>query len=742
MESILTLLTIHQSLYYRQQIQTMHYLNKLSIVSLLLLSATFSLFGQDFFSGGDGSKEDPYQIATEADLRTLAAEVNDRYNSFAGRYFKQTADITFTSAEAIQPIGGPILQDFDRPNEMCFQGTYDGNMHKIYNLNLYDDRQLVEGEVVHMGVGLFGVLGERATIKNVVIASGHIYGYSGVGAIAGQIKDDCTITRCKIGPDVRITSWANAGGIAGTSLGQGMKIIECVNYANIEVYGVGMHKTAGGIIASSANTTIEGCANFGDVWAKGGFAGGIIGYMPTSTDLFVYKYPELRSCMNAGDVSSMEPVSGGLIGSVGYNLTGPLGPIPHQLISNSYNYGQSMATHTRTYGPICAFYVKRFPLSVSKTFYNKDRYVMKQKEDPDAEVAFSLGEAKSHAEILSPDFITTLNDGGASDFEADKHKINGTMPILKWINDTYDAEIDKPNQYRTDIPYTKVKQRAGSFFNPNRSGDFIIYDMSRQMPNIQAKSLGANLDKGWVGRILPIQGGKSYRFFMSTSAFRRSLKEDGMYVDGRPDKPADHWLITPAFTVAGYIPWFHWVGASEDGDVPSSYDLYVVEGADEPMPSKILETTPIYTVEKEKGTQVFQETVIVKDENGEEHEEDRLYNTFTAHKVDLSKYIGKEIRLAFRDRSIDQFNLFIGQMKMAQANAITTVEGAANCLIEVSEQTLSATRPESLLTLYSISGQQLAQAQDQLVYRGQAGVYILVVSDATGYTERRKVVLY
>lgn len=719
----------------------MRYLNKLSIVSLLLLSVTVSLFGQGLFSGGNGSKDDPYQIATEADLRTLATEVNNNFNSFAGQYLKQTADITFTSDEPIQPIGGPILDDFTRSDEMCFQGTYDGDMHKIYNLNLYDDRQLVEGETVYMGVGLFGVLGEGATIKNVVIASGHIYGFSGVGAIVGQIKDNCTVTRCKIGPDVRIISWANAGGIAGTSLGYGMKIIECVNYANIEVYGVGIHKTAGGIIAMSANTTIEGCANFGDIWAKGGFAGGMIGYMPQSTQDFIFKYPEIRSCINAGDVSSMDPVSGGLIGAVAYNLSDDSGPIPHQLISNSYNYGQALVTHGYTYGPICAFYSKQFPLSVSKTFYNKDRYVMKQKEGADAELAFSLGEAKSHEEFTSPAFITMLNEGGMSTFEADKHKINGTMPILKWINDTYDAEIDKPNQYRTDIPYTKVKQRAGSFFNPNRSGDFIIYDMSRQMPNVQAKSLGCNLDKGWVGRVLPIQGGKSYRFFMSTSAFRRSLKEDGMYVDGRPDKPADHWLITPSFTVTGDIPWFHWVGASEDGDVPSSYDLYVVEGAEEPMPSKILETTPIYTVEKEKGTQVFQETVTIKDEDGEQ-EVERLYNTFTAHKVDLSKYIGKEIRLAFRDRSIDQFNLFIGQMKMAQANAITTVEGAANCLIEVSEQTLVATRPESLLTLYSISGQQLAQAQDQLVYRGQAGVYILVVTDATGYTERRKVVLY
>ncbi len=133
----------------------MHYLNKLSMVSLLLLSATVSLFGQDLFSGGDGSQEDPYQIATEADLRTLATEVNSNFNTFAGQYLKQTADITFTSDEPIQPIGGPILDDFTRPNEMCFQGTYDGDMHKIYNLNIYDDRQLVEGEVVHMGVGLF-----------------------------------------------------------------------------------------------------------------------------------------------------------------------------------------------------------------------------------------------------------------------------------------------------------------------------------------------------------------------------------------------------------------------------------------------------------------------------------------------------------------------------------------------------------------------------------------------------------
>lgn len=713
----------------------MHYLNKLSIVSLLLLSATVSLFGQNLFSGGDGSQEDPYQIATEADLRTLASEVNSGRNNFSGDYFKQTADITFEMNEPIEPIGGPVQgDDFKRPNGSCFQGTYDGGMHKIYNLNLYDEEQLVEGHDPHMGVGLFGQLGEGSTVQNVVIASGHIYGFSSVGALVGTITTGSTLSRCKVGPDVRVIAWANGGGLVGTSYGDGMKIIECANYANVEVYGMGLHKTAGGIIASSSSTAIEGCANFGDIWAKGGFVGGIIGYMPMSTEDFIFAYPEIKSCMNAGDISSQDPASGGLLGAVAYNLTNDDGPIPHQLASNSYSYGQTMVTFTATYGPICALYLKSYPITVSKVYYDKDRYVMEQKQNnADAETAFALGEAKSHAEILSPDFITTLNDGGVSAFEADKHKINGTMPILKWINDTYDAEIDKPNQYRTDIPFSKVKQHAGSFFNPNRSGDFLIYDMSMQMPNIQAKSLGCNLDKGWVGRVLPIQGGKEYRFFMSTSAFRRYLKEDGMYVDGRPDKPADHWLITPAFTVTGDIPWFHWLGASEDGDVPSSYDLYVVEGAEEPMPSEILKSKPIYNVDKEAEIQGLQETI---------NDEPRYYYALTAHKVDLSKYIGKKVRLAFRDRSVDQFNLFIGQMKMAQANAISTVDSRINCLVEVSEQTLSATRPESLLTLYSISGQQLAQTSDQLVYRGQPGVYVLVVSDATGYTERRKVVLY
>ena len=159
----------------------MRLLKQLSVVSLLLLGTSYSLFGQGLFSGGDGSKSNPYQIATEQDLRTLADQV-DNSNSFVGKYLKQTADITFSEGTPVLPIGGPLTDGFHRDENRCFQGEYDGGMHKIYNLNIYDSEQLiVEGDEAHMAVGLFGALGPQATIKNVVIASGHIYGFASVG---------------------------------------------------------------------------------------------------------------------------------------------------------------------------------------------------------------------------------------------------------------------------------------------------------------------------------------------------------------------------------------------------------------------------------------------------------------------------------------------------------------------------------------------------------------------------------
>ena len=81
-------------------------------------------------------------------------------------------------------------------------------------------------------------------------------------------------------------------------------------------------------------------------------------------------------------------------------------------------------------------------------------------------------------------------------------------------------------------------------------------------------------------------------------------------------------------------------------------------------------------------------------------------------------------------------------MKMGQANGVGSVTSNTATDIAVADQTLTATHSDSQLALYSLEGIRLVQAQDQLVYRGYPGVYVLVVSDAAGEIERHKVILY
>ena len=69
---------------------------------------------------GAGTKEDPYLIETEEDLRALATESYS--NTLVGKYYRQTADIVMSN-EPFYAIG----RDYDYP----FLGHYDGYGHSI-----------------------------------------------------------------------------------------------------------------------------------------------------------------------------------------------------------------------------------------------------------------------------------------------------------------------------------------------------------------------------------------------------------------------------------------------------------------------------------------------------------------------------------------------------------------------------------------------------------------------------------
>lgn len=702
---------------------------------IILFAASMPLVAQSQFSGGSGTKDDPYQIANEEDLRMVAKMVNEGQETFKGKYLKQTEDITFNTVIPVEPIGGPNESGFKHPDEKSFQGTYDGGMKKIYNLNLYNAKELDGGEASHMGVGLFGNITNGAVVKNVVVASGEIYAFSHVGTIVASMGENTAVEHCKVGPNVRVHTWSSGAGVVGGSSGKNISIKQCANYANVFVYGSGNYKNAGGIIASSGEAKIQGCANFGDIWGYGGFAGGIIGYFPLSNDNFTYSHPTIESCMNAGDVSSVEPVAAGIIGAHGYNIKNENGSHrPHTAIKNSYSYGQSWVGYTKTNGPIIGFFFKDHGLSVEKTFYNKDRYVMTEdKKKIDSEIAFSHGVAKSHSEMTSQAFLNELNQGSAFPFEADKYKINGNMPVLKWINDSYDAEIDKPNQYRKDITHTLYKRPAGTFFRPNRAGEFLIYNMSMHMPDIQSKSFGVSLDRAWIDRKISIKDNKVYTFFMSSSAFRRPVLEDGSYQNPRQPQTADHWLITPEFTVEEGKTWFHWEAASEDSDIRCGYELYVADASAD-HPDKYKDLTPIFKTEAEEPAQAKTE----KDKEGK----DRTYYSFTHRKVDLKDHVGKKVRLAFRDNNTNKFFLMIGKFAMGESNYQSAEPIVWTSQVAVEGSTIVATSTGvQQIAIYGLDGSLLASAQGELRYEATAGVYLVRVADTLGYEEVRKVIV-
>ncbi len=219
------------------------------------------------------SKDNPYLIATEADLKALAGIVNS--GKRLDGYYKQTDPITLTTEHT------PIGTDVDHR----FKGSYNGDNNVISNLVI--NKPNSENQ------GLFGSFyGGRQNnnygeITNVVLENCDITGGKCTGGIVGKMYDyGGRVTNCKVsgvirvGNDLSDDSNANRhGGIVG----------ECCNYWGGDGY-------------------VENCINIADVTGEGAFHGGIVGYI---SDNF-----NISNCFNAGVIEGTSYV-GSIMG--GYN---------------------------------------------------------------------------------------------------------------------------------------------------------------------------------------------------------------------------------------------------------------------------------------------------------------------------------------------------------------------------------------------------------------------------------------
>ncbi len=173
-----------------------------------------------FYSGGSGTKDAPYQIATAEELALMMTTMQP------GECFILTADIIIndTSAENWTDTAKKWFTSNDTP---VFTSTFNGNGHTVSGI-YYDGTQA--GEYA----GLIPVLGSNAVVKNIKIADSALTAKNGaIGAVVGATADMCAqiikTTAVVVEDTVKFDGNATKGGIIGKIGYSAVKIEDCIS---------------------------------------------------------------------------------------------------------------------------------------------------------------------------------------------------------------------------------------------------------------------------------------------------------------------------------------------------------------------------------------------------------------------------------------------------------------------------------------------------------------------------------
>lgn len=185
------------------------------------------------YAGGDGSKTNPYEIATAEQLAKLARDVNNGNTpqAFLGKYFKLTADIDLKNG-IWMPIGKYYNYGDGNGANRLFFGKFDGNGHVIKNMHIQ-----WEGTEARSAWGLFSTLQGASstnltTVTNLIIEDATVEKKPGfdphgpdykVGVVAGEIYPNTELSNIIIRDSeikdndetYQINNESKIGGIAG-----------------------------------------------------------------------------------------------------------------------------------------------------------------------------------------------------------------------------------------------------------------------------------------------------------------------------------------------------------------------------------------------------------------------------------------------------------------------------------------------------------------------------------------------
>ncbi|MDR1321428.1 MAG: cell wall-binding repeat-containing protein [Gracilibacteraceae bacterium] len=270
------------------------------------------------FAGGSGTESDPYQIASETQLRTFAAAINEDEH-FTGRYVALTADITLTGEWV--PAGGGNA-------DHAFAGNLDGGGHVVSGMTVGS----ADRPANYRFIGLLGYADE-VVIKNIRLTDVSVNNvYTGTersfaGTLAGGVDYMSHFDNCAASGEISHlaagTNSAFVGGLIGFASGYGNLVtmepdnsysVFITNFAtDVDIYGqsYGGWVYAGGLLGNDNRTYIANGYALGDVTvysggpdrdnlnraAAGGISGFGAGYVSN-----VYTAGNMTSLTNTTDV--------------------------------------------------------------------------------------------------------------------------------------------------------------------------------------------------------------------------------------------------------------------------------------------------------------------------------------------------------------------------------------------------------------------------------------------------------
>lgn len=302
--------------------------------------AYFDVYSAEEFAGGLGTEDSPYLIINQKQLKNI--------RNYPDAFFKLNADIRL--------VGNFIPMYSD---EVMFNGTLDGNGHKIIGLTIYNTSSFY--------TGLFACIGEDGVVRNLTLENVNVQGANYVGALAGYSLGtitDITVTgkvtyfaqntymvfiggiigraegevnRCSSNTDVSCENTGNGAYVGGISgyCGYSGEIVETHTKGDITISSEIASVYGGGLFGDFSGDKFTACTATGNVTVsnKGNdactYAGGLVGYSRS--------YTTITDCYSSGDVT----VTSSLNSRNAYAYTGGL---------VGYSYGKLTVTDCYTLG--------------------------------------------------------------------------------------------------------------------------------------------------------------------------------------------------------------------------------------------------------------------------------------------------------------------------------------------------------------------------------------------------------